>query len=103
MTKEFNDAGEFVEFLKENETIKSILPFAEELISLHGSIGKGCACRKNQRIDTRDHVYKTMLENTISNNKDLQDSLKKYSGATAIVWRGPVKTGADNSKVLLKI
>ena len=103
MTKEFNDAGEFVEFLKENETIVSILPFAEELMSLHAGIGKGCACRKNQRTDTRDHVYKTMIENTISNNKDLQNSLKKYSGATAIVWLGPVKVGADNSTVLLSI
>jgi|LUMV01.1.fsa_nt_gb hypothetical protein len=87
MTKEFKTPDEFANFLKENETVKSILPFAEELIALTDGIGNGCACRKNQRIANRDHVYKTMLQNILSVNTELQDTIKKYGGFDNAVWK----------------
>ena len=97
MTKEFKDASEFVDFLKENETIASILPFAEELVSLHENVEKGCKCRRNQRVATRDHIYKTMIENVMAGNEDLQDTFREYSGITAATWK------ENNDKILLEI
>jgi len=96
MTKEFADAGDFVDFLRDNETIASILPFAEELISLHDNINKGCNCKRGHRIATRDHVYKTMIGNVISANKDIQGSIKKYGGATTVIWK-------NNNETILEI
>ena len=96
MTKQFADAGDFVDFLRDNETIASILPFAEELVLLHQNINKGCNCKRGHRIATRDHVYKTMIENVISANKDIQESIKKYGGATTVIWK-------HNNKIILEI
>ena len=96
MTREFKNAQEFVEFLEENETIRSILPFAEELMALHKNINKGCNCKRNQRIALRYHVYNNMIKNDMTDNADLQDSFKKYSGASAVTWR-------DDNELLLEI
>ena len=96
MTKQFADAGDFVDFLRDNETIASILPFAEELVLLHQNINKGCNCKRGHRIATRDHVYKTMIENVISANKVIQESIKKYGGATTVIW-------IHNNKIILEI
>ena len=87
MMKEFNSPDEFTSFLRSNETIRSILPFAAELVSLTDSIDKGCACRKNQRIANRDHVYRTMLKNILAVNKELQDMVKQYGGFQKALWK----------------
>jgi len=92
MMKEFNNPDEFTAFLRENETIRSILPFADELVALTDSIDKGCACRKNQRIANRDHVYKTMLQNILAVNKELQGMVKKYGGFEKALWKSNDET-----------
>lgn len=87
MTKEFNTPNEFAAFLEENETIKSILPFSDEIIALTDGIEKGCACRKNQRIANRDHVYRTMLQNILAVNAELQSTIKQYGGFSKAIWK----------------
>jgi len=85
--KEFNGPDEFASFLRENETIRSVLPFADEVIALTDGIGKGCECRKNQRIANRDHVYRTMLENILAVNQELQGTVKKYGNFEKAQWK----------------
>ena len=94
--KVFEDPRDFVTFLEENEVIKSVTPFADELINLHAMIPKGCKCREKSRIAARDGVYMTMLNNVIEHNAELQSLYKKYGGFDSAQWK-------LNGNILLEI
>ena len=85
--KVFEDPEAFVTFLEDNEIVKSVTPFADELINLHKNINIGCKCRLKQRQAQRDGVYSNMLENVLKHNVELQNLYKKYGGFTSAQWK----------------
>tara|TARA_B100000676_G_scaffold114691_1_gene114224 strand:+ start:45367 stop:45654 length:288 start_codon:yes stop_codon:yes gene_type:complete len=85
--KIFNDPSQFVEFLEDNEVIRQVMPFGDELVNMHHNINVGCKCKKEQRISQRDHVYKIMLLNALKDDAPLQNTIKKYGGFSAAQFK----------------
>ena len=94
--KIFEEPEDFVSFLEDNEVIKSVTPFADELVNLHNNINKGCKCKQQARIGFRDSTYLTLLENILAHNIELQDLYKKYGGFNSAQFK-------INNRIILEI
>ena len=94
--KVFNSTEEFVEFLEDNEVLRSVTPFADELINMHKNINNGCKCKYKARVAQRDGVYRNIVTTVIEHNMDIQAMYKKYGGFSEVEFK-------LNDELILKI
>ena len=74
--KIFNDPSELVHWFKANPHVLGPIPWAENLVSHHYNIGKGCSCKKKVRVENVEKVYEALVVKILKENKNFSSILK---------------------------
>ena len=70
------DRNQLVALIKEDETIREILPWSETLVKYHDNVNSGCACNKGKRGKATDNLYLDIIANFVNKNADVKDFIK---------------------------